>query len=222
MFARICVSGFLLDPEVPVSTLFASPFATHPVITNNLTVNINSASVIQPPIPLSRGFTHRLQVFGDRLTRPFALFHHSQYSSQPPDEVQSAPVRRRTDPPNSETLLTRRQPFTRDPSQPVHLSSVLKPERSDTISLPFELSVTQLHDKMHRNVPYLRQSWGRIDFIAVVSFWITFGLATAGVERGSHHIGIFRAMSVLRTARLLTITSGTTVSTMFPFPARSP
>ena len=36
-------------------------------------------------------------------------------------------------------------------------------------------------------------------------------LAMAGVERGTYHIGVFRAMSVLRTARLLAITSGTTV-----------
>jgi hypothetical protein len=38
-------------------------------------------------------------------------------------------------------------------------------------------------------------------------------LAEVGVERGgTHHLGVFRAMSVLRTARLLAISSGTTVS----------
>lgn len=41
-----------------------------------------------------------------------------------------------------------------------------------------------------------------------------FGLAMGGVERGEHHIALFRAMSVIRTARLLTITSGTTVRVM--------
>jgi hypothetical protein len=41
---------------------------------------------------------------------------------------------------------------------------------------------------------------------------VTFVLATAGIERVSQHIGVFRALSVLRTVRLLTITSGTTVS----------
>lgn len=83
--------------------------------------------------------------------------------------------------------------------------------QSDPISLPFRLSVGQIHGKTHRNLPYLRQSWTRIDFVAILSFWIAFGLAMAGFERGVHHIGIFRAMSVIRTARLLTITSGTTV-----------
>jgi hypothetical protein len=48
--------------------------------------------------------------------------------------------------------------------------------------------------------------------VAIVSFWICFGLAMGGVERGQYHIGVFRAMSVIRTARLLTVTSGTTVS----------
>ncbi|KAG1784890.1 uncharacterized protein HD556DRAFT_1314690 [Suillus plorans] len=42
------------------------------------------------------------------------------------------------------------------------------------------------------------------------SFWLSFALAMAGVERGSHHVAVFRAMTVLRIARLLAITSGTT------------
>lgn len=47
----------------------------------------------------------------------------------------------------------------------------------------------------------------------MIAFWITFVLAQTGVEHGAvHHIGVFRALSVLRIARLLSITSGTTVS----------
>jgi voltage-dependent calcium channel len=87
--------------------------------------------------------------------------------------------------------------------------------KENILSLPFRLSVVQSKDKIDRNVPYLRQSWNRIDFVAIVSFWVTFMLAMNGWERGVKHIGIFRAMSVLRTARLLTITSGTTVSSSF-------
>jgi hypothetical protein len=48
--------------------------------------------------------------------------------------------------------------------------------------------------------------------VSVVAFWITFVLAQTGVEHSAaHHIGVFRALSVLRTARLLSVTSGTTV-----------
>ena len=77
--------------------------------------------------------------------------------------------------------------------------------------MPFRLSVEESTSQTHRNLPYLRHSWTRIDFVAVMRFWISFGLAMGGVERGTYHIGIFRALSVLRTARLLAITSGTTV-----------
>ncbi|KAJ1021688.1 hypothetical protein NDA16_003824 [Ustilago loliicola] len=58
---------------------------------------------------------------------------------------------------------------------------------------------------------FLRHSWNRVDFVAVVSFWIAFALAIGGQESTqAHHIYIFRALSVLRCARLLTATSGTT------------
>jgi hypothetical protein len=61
-------------------------------------------------------------------------------------------------------------------------------------------------------MPYLRQSWNRIDFLSIMCFWISFGLAAGGVEKGlTLHIGIFRALSVLKVSRLLAVTSGTTV-----------
>lgn len=93
----------------------------------------------------------------------------------------------------------------------------MRSDNDDSIALPFRLSVQHIHDKVKRGLPYLRQSWNRIDFVAIVSFWIMFALATTGVERGRYHIGLFRAMSVIRTARLLTITSGTTVSDFLKF-----
>ena len=114
----------------------------------------------------------------------------------------------------------------RQTSEPSYLSRVMQsdafgtsnPSRpSDALSLPFRLSISHLHSKTQRNVPYLRQSWTRIDFVAIVCFWITFGLATTGLEHGSGgiHIGVFRAISVIRITRLLSVTSGTTVSFLF-------
>lgn len=102
----------------------------------------------------------------------------------------------------------------RNPPEDTFLSRAMRSDDNDPISLPFRLSVQHTHEKTRRGLPYLRQSWNRIDFIAVLSFWIMFGLAMGGVERGEHHIALFRAMSVIRTARLLTITSGTTVRVM--------
>ena len=57
---------------------------------------------------------------------------------------------------------------------------------------------------------FLRHSFNRLDFVAIVSFWISCVLGTLGVE-SSHHIYVFRMMSCLRILRLLGITSGTSV-----------
>ncbi|KAJ7243891.1 Ion transport protein-domain-containing protein [Mycena haematopus] len=97
-------------------------------------------------------------------------------------------------------------------SLPAAVENIVTSEKApnETLALPFRLSVNNAATQTRRNAPYLRHSWSRIDAIAILSFWVCFALAVAGVERGAHHIRIFRALSALRTARLLTITSGTT------------
>jgi voltage-dependent calcium channel len=57
---------------------------------------------------------------------------------------------------------------------------------------------------------FLRHSFNRLDFVAVVSFWIMFVLAVTRIE-SQYHIYVFRMMSCLRILRLLGITSGTSV-----------
>ncbi|KAJ6570981.1 Ion transport protein-domain-containing protein [Mycena vulgaris] len=93
---------------------------------------------------------------------------------------------------------------------PTDKNPATAPPPPETLALPFRLSITQASAQTRRNAPYLRHSWSRIDAIAILAFWATFALATLGVELGETHIRIFRALSALRTARLLTITSGTT------------
>jgi voltage-dependent calcium channel len=58
---------------------------------------------------------------------------------------------------------------------------------------------------------FLRHSLNRIDFVAIVSFWISFLLAVTGIE-ASRHLHVFRMMSCLRILRLLYLTNGTSVS----------
>ncbi|KAJ7199602.1 Ion transport protein-domain-containing protein [Mycena pura] len=83
--------------------------------------------------------------------------------------------------------------------------------QQETLALPFRLSIASAAARTRRNSPYLRHSWSRIDAIAIAAFWTAFALATVGLENGSSsHIRLFRALSALRTARLLTITAGTT------------
>jgi len=227
-FARICVTGFLFDPEVSVFTLFSSPFSLN---SEPYTPNPPMTPGMARQTTLSRGrsITQRLRRIQRTVMRPFALI------DRPP--VSAHPMTTPAVPPISDSHISREGSMTtrivnaahrvhgliREPSEPTMLSLAMRSDNRaahpDAIALPFRLSIDHLHNKTQRNVPYLRQSWSRIDFVAIVSFWITFILAMTGVERGTYHIGVFRAMSVVRIARLLTITSGTTVSLVFNSPA---
>lgn len=61
---------------------------------------------------------------------------------------------------------------------------------------------------------FLRHSFNRLDFLAVVAFWVSFALAHLQVEENSH-VYVFRMLSCLRILRLLGLTSGTSVSAHF-------
>jgi len=58
---------------------------------------------------------------------------------------------------------------------------------------------------------FLRHGFNRLDFVAVVSFWISFVLGVTGLET-RHHLYLFRMLSCLRILRLLAITKGNAVS----------
>ncbi|KAF8585271.1 hypothetical protein K439DRAFT_1632798 [Ramaria rubella] len=88
--------------------------------------------------------------------------------------------------------------------------------------IPFVTAIQKQRSLVKRGIPYLRHSWSRIDFVAIFSFWVAFTLSMTGADRAItvdpssgvatlvRHIGIFRALSVLRCARLLAVTNGTT------------
>ncbi|KAF2722814.1 hypothetical protein K431DRAFT_283641 [Polychaeton citri CBS 116435] len=57
---------------------------------------------------------------------------------------------------------------------------------------------------------FLRHSFNRLDFVAVIAYWISFILQSTGVEH-SQHIYVFDMLSCLRVLRLLSITGGTSV-----------
>jgi hypothetical protein len=222
-FARICVSGLILDPEVPIRAIFNhhehAPYRqptmaasiAHPVPSTSATYLSRKGSVL-----------HRFRNFYGNVTRPFALSHatstgHTVSSSSmggatAPTAASSVtlvgPVptnRKRAD--TTATLLEK--PSSSPPSS---TSRQQQQQEKEPLLLPFQFSVNLARHVTRRNLPYLRHSWTRTDAVSVVAFWITFALAQSGVEHStSRHIGVFRALSVLRTARLLSITSGTTV-----------
>ncbi|KAJ5832696.1 Voltage-dependent calcium channel alpha-1 subunit [Penicillium riverlandense] len=57
---------------------------------------------------------------------------------------------------------------------------------------------------------FLRHSFNRLDFVAVVAYWVSFLLTVDGVEK-VHQLYIFRMLSCLRILRLLLLTNGTSV-----------
>ncbi len=59
---------------------------------------------------------------------------------------------------------------------------------------------------------FLRHSFNRLDFLAVVAFWVYFTLAHLLLHE-NRHVYVFRMLSCLRILRLLGLTSGTSVST---------
>ncbi|WFD43180.1 calcium channel protein [Malassezia psittaci] len=59
---------------------------------------------------------------------------------------------------------------------------------------------------------FLRHSWNRVDLLAVICYWIAAILELSQVEKTPHrHIYLFRAVSVLRCARLMALPSGVAV-----------
>lgn len=158
--------------------------------------------------PLSRGLSMgaRMDTLARNVKEPFALRTASEIEPSVGDTLAGVLDEKAANDGHTRFVSAGGYPPTSEKS--TGISSKKGPLR-----LPFVLSLAQAQSKTERNVPYLRQSWGRIDLIAIVGFWVSFSLSVLGLERGdNHHIGLFRAMSVLRLGRLLGITSGTTVS----------
>ncbi|PQE25780.1 ion transporter protein [Rutstroemia sp. NJR-2017a BBW] len=57
---------------------------------------------------------------------------------------------------------------------------------------------------------FLRHSFNRLDFLAIVAYWTAFVISIMGVEDKSH-LYVFRMLSCLRILRLLALTNGTAI-----------
>jgi voltage-dependent calcium channel len=71
-------------------------------------------------------------------------------------------------------------------------------------------TVEQVQRLQLARAPFLRHSFHRMDFIALISFWISIALSVTGLE-SQYHIRIFRTIGCLRILRLLALTNGTAV-----------
>lgn len=63
-------------------------------------------------------------------------------------------------------------------------------------------------EQLHLKRAFLRSSWQRIDFISMVTFWISLALSINRYDV-KHSIMVFRALSCLRILRLCNLTTGT-------------
>jgi len=112
-----------------------------------------------------------------------------------------------------------RQPSLRrvDTAADPHLPSVLRTFTTAQINPavgPLDSRDQQRVRLAHR--AYLRHSFNRTDFVAVVSYWIAFALSISGIDN-ERHIYIFKMLSCLRIIRLLNLTSGTSARRTPPF-----
>ena len=108
--------------------------------------------------------------------------------------------------------------INRRPSQRGLRGDRLEPEEPSSILRSFTIpnsedvpgSSKQAQKKRLAYRAFLRHSFNRLDFVAVVSFWISLVLCFTGIE-SKYRLYVFQMMSSLRVLRLLGITSGTSV-----------
>ena len=195
-FARIIVTGLLVDPEIPITSLRMSfSGLTQGSLSSRLqsiTPRFTQVPEHLQPDPMPR--TPRSPRFGptENSSRLFPL------PTLYPPEMYLSPRSRNANEVNAHGMHSREG--TGD-------SSLTR-----NGNLPFQLAIQKQRDLLESSRPYLRHSWNRVDAVAILSFWTMFYLAMFGLERTpGTHIYIFRALSVLRTTRLLSVSSGTAV-----------
>lgn len=106
--------------------------------------------------------------------------------------------------------------------QPQRQKSVRQPRQAQFTPTTFGRSFTMMQtpgalgtleeqQRMHlARRAFLRHGFNRLDFIAIVSFWISFVLSITGLE-SKHNLYVFRMLSCLRIIRLLALTKGNLV-----------
>jgi hypothetical protein len=95
-----------------------------------------------------------------------------------------------------------------EPQQPSVLRTFTTAQIHDNVG-PMDIREQQRARLAHR--AYLRHSFNRTDFLAVIAFWISFLLGWID-HKNTRVILVFDMLSCLRIIRLLNLTSGTSVS----------
>ena len=107
-------------------------------------------------------------------------------------------------------ITSKQKPHTSEPQQPSILRSLTSMQAQGD---------QPGHGRQQQRIrlarrAFLRHSFNRLDFLAVVSFWISFGLSMAHIQ-SQRHVYVFKMLSCLRILRLLGLTKGTMVSLIY-------
>ncbi|KAG8828461.1 calcium channel protein, partial [Serendipita sp. 399] len=184
---RTIVSGLLVDPEIPFTSLRVSLGGLR-----------RDGSITSKLSSMKPHFSHPSAGFGTIRTAS---------SGNGPEENDSASWKEKTPSGFSVTPGSQLRSQTHASSNSGSRIGL----RLNSEDMPFQAAISKQMDITSTSRPYLRHSWNRVDAVAIVSFWIMFILCIFGKEKTAvEHLYIFRALSVLRTTRLLAITSGTT------------
>ncbi|KAG9101606.1 calcium channel protein [Ceratobasidium sp. 370] len=205
MIARIIVSGFLLDPEIKPSSVRDWLWDLAPG--DNFAARARSVrrKVFEQRAPYAQTAPNSTTALNDKGTGQKATLSLALVS-----QVNVVAAH------GSRSQPEIKHPATPGPQYPPQPHTQHVQSASGTWYLqhatdtPFQLAVARQRILAEQSSTYLRHSWNRTDFVAVCAFWIMFGLAVSGKEtQPNAHIYVFRALSVLRTARLLAVTKGT-------------
>ncbi|CAE6352806.1 unnamed protein product [Rhizoctonia solani] len=200
MIARIIVSGFVLDPEIKPSSV--GRWLRDLAPGDNFAARAQSVrrKVFEQRAPYTQHTVSATEL-GEKSPKPNLTFALASQVG-----VAAAHASR------SDTVTAPRHPATSAPqpnSQHIQSQSGTWYLQHST-DTPFQIAVARQRILSEQSSTYLRHSWNRTDFVAVCSFWVMFGLAISGKENQPNlHLYVFRALSVLRTARLLAVTKGT-------------
>lgn len=241
IFARILVAGLIYNPIESAAEATADQTKTLVGTVKGLLVRANSnASRRSGEAGLHRSYSEKAAYNGTNTAPTMQRSDTTDGDSSSDDDLHQSPMHSRHTQKGSFSPLPSPsypppQPYighttTRSPQMPLSAPATVRSFSSSTQLLsagkpsflrtqtfhedvPFVQALQQARQAMNTvgsQKAYLRHSWNRVDMLAVACYWVSFALAMTGVE-AAKHIYVFRAISVLRAARLLTITSGTTV-----------
>ncbi|MCO5613915.1 hypothetical protein L7F22_068195 [Adiantum nelumboides] len=234
LVARIVVSGLIINPpaayEAPQEQRKAEDVVTSPPIETPFSQHLRAKAMRSNTLDTFAAMADTIKVRATEAVRPHnhlgQLNQHGKAPLSPnrahaprtvtSDVLDSEP----TFPPHQHdqsqsSSATKSQFDRRQPSSATSSSGQWREKTSTFLQksklAPFAEAISKQRAQA-ADYAFLRHSWNRVDLLAVISFWVMFFLAIGGQEMtDNHHIFFFRALSVLRCARLLTVTRGTSV-----------